>query len=217
MRQLSKFFLLILICFISMHLPAYSAYRGGINYSLPLDYSKLSETELAEKAREYYFNALQISDNSISENTTKALFIYSILSNLNPENIEYPVKIGILNDKLGRDRYAKGHFSKAIGIDPKSPIPYYYYGEFYYKRTLYRKALKYYIESYKLGYKKNYDLLYKMGDIYEKFGDTKSALKYLKEAELLSPNPELKNKIKKIETNDLINKEYYSNTRIKIN
>ena len=78
-----------------------------------------------------------------------------------------------------------------------------------------RRALKYYREAYKLGMNTNYDLLYKMGDIYEKFGDTRSALKYLQEAQIQSTNPELENKIKKIEAQDAINKEYYSNTRIR--
>ena len=88
-------------------------------------------------------------------------------------------------------------------------------GEFYYKRELYRKALKYFNESYKRGYETNYDLLYKMGDIYEKFGDTRSALKYLEEAKKQSNNPELENKIQKIKTQDEINKEFYSDTRIR--
>ena len=53
------------------------------------------------------------------------------------------------------------------------------------------------------------------GDIYEKFGDTRSALKYLHEAQKQSANPELENKIKRIEAQDAINKEYYSDTRIR--
>ena len=88
-------------------------------------------------------------------------------------------------------------------------------GEFYYKRELYRKALKHYCEAYKRGFTKNYDILYKMGDIYEKLGDTRSALKYLHDAQIQSPNPELDNKIKQIEIFDSTNKEYYSNTRIR--
>ena len=54
-----------------------------------------------------------------------------------------------------------------------------------------------------------------MGDIYEKFGDTRSSLKYLKEALEQNPNTELENKIKRIEANDAINKEFYSDTRIR--
>ena len=61
----------------------------------------------------------------------------------------------------------------------------------------------------------NYDLLYKMGDIYEKFGDTRSALKYLHEAARQNPNSGLDNKIKRVELSDSVNKEYYSDTRLR--
>jgi len=54
-----------------------------------------------------------------------------------------------------------------------------------------------------------------MGDIYEKFGDTRSALKYLYDAQKQSANAELDAKIKRIELQDSINKEYYSDTRIR--
>ena len=54
-----------------------------------------------------------------------------------------------------------------------------------------------------------------MGDIYEKFGDTRSALKYLYQAQNQNANPELEEKIKRIELQDSINKEYYSDTRIR--
>ena len=146
---------------------------------------------------------------------TNALMLYSVLQQVNPDKIEYPVKLGILYDKVGKDRQAKGNFSRAIGLDKTSPLPYYHFGDFYYKRELYRRALKYYNEAYKNGFETNYNLLYKMGDIYEKFGDTRSSLKYLYEAQKQSANPELDAKIKRIEAQDAINKEYYSDTRIR--
>ena len=73
---------------------------------------------------------------------------------------------------------------------------------------------KYYNEAYKLDFSKNYDTLFRIGDIYEKLGDTRSALKYLNEALQQSPNSNLENKIKKIEARHAVNKEFYSNTRI---
>ena len=215
MRQLSKILFFIFICFLLASPTAFPAIKGGVKYNIPIDYSKLSENELKEKAREYYFNALLVEDKMINENITNALFLYSVLSNVNPESVEYPVKLGVLYDKLGKDRHAKSNFSKAISINSNSPLPYYYFAEYYYKREMYRKALKCYVEAYKRGYEKNYDLLYRMGDIYEKFGDTRSALIYLREANSQNPNPELENKIKYIENFDSINREFYSDTRIR--
>ena len=215
MHQFSKKILLILTLFTVTSLPTFSAVKGGVEYSIPLDYSKVNEQEVELKAKLYFHNALQTKAGVVNEDITNALFLYKVLDKVNPNNINYPIKLGILYDKVEKDRQAKGYFHKAIGIDESSPIPYFYLGEFYYKRELYRKALKYYNESYKRGYETNYDLLYRMGDIYEKFGDTRSALKYLQDAKKQSDNPELENKIQKIEAQDAINKEFYSDTRIK--
>lgn len=214
MRQLSTLFLLISFIINLLH-PAYSAVKGGIEYSIPVDYSKLNEVEVELKAREYFYLAERLEDGIINDDMTKALMLYNILSEINPDKIEYPVKLGILYDKIKKDRQAKGNFSRALGIDNTNPLPYYHFGDFYYKRESYRKALKYYNEAYKRGFEKNYNTLCKIGDIYEKFGDTRSALKYLNDALNQSANPDLENKIKRIELQDATNKEYYSDTRIR--
>ena len=215
MRQLSIIILSIILLSSNLSLQAFSAIKGRVNYSIPIDYSKLSETELADKAKVYFFNAIKLQNNFVNEDMTNALFLYSVLEAKNPENLEYPIKLGILYDKLDKDRHAKGSFSRAILIDKTKPESYYYLGEFYYRRKMYRRALKYYNESYKNGFNLNYDLLFKIGDIYEKFGDSRSALKYLKEAESQVSTPELTEKIKRIENFNSINKEYYTDTRIR--
>ncbi len=209
MRQLSTIFILIFLILL-VQIPSFSAFKGGISYSIPIEYKNLSETELNEKAKYYFYLADKLEDCVVNEDMTNALVLYSILENVNPDNTEYCVRLGRLYDKIGKDRYAKGNFSRAIGINQNFPDSYFYFGEFYYKRQLYRQALRYYkraLEHYK---KPNYDLYCRLGDIYEKFGDTKSALKYLKLASEQSPNPELDNKIKYIETFDKANKTYYA-------
>lgn len=215
MRQVSIIILLIFTILLGTTMPTFSAVKGGIEYSIPTDYSKIDEQETELKARLYYHNAEMLKDGEINEDMTNALMLYTILQQINPNKLEYPVKLGILYDKIGKDRQAKGNFSRAIGLDNTNPLPYLYFGNFYYKRELYRRALKYYNEAYKRGFETNYNLLYNMGDIYEKFGDTRSALKYLHDAQKQSTNPELENKINKINTQDSINKEYYSDTRIR--
>jgi tetratricopeptide (TPR) repeat protein len=201
--------------FVSVCLPSFSAIKGKVYYSIPVDYSKLNEQEIELKARDFFFNAERSTGNQVNEDLTNALLLYNILQSVNPNNIEYPIKAGILYDKINKDKLAKGNFSRAIGIDKNYPKTYFYLGEFYYKRQLYKHALKYYGKSYELGYNTNYDLLLRLGDIYEKFGDTRSALKYLFEAHKQSPNLELDEKINKIKNFDMINKEYYSDTRIR--
>ena len=213
MRQLSITFLLIFTSFLLFSGPSYSAIKGGINYTIPTDYSNLSEQELSVKADKYFYLAKRLEDKKTNEDMTNALMLYSVLQNMNPENLIYSVRLGILYDKLQMDRYAKGNLSRAIGINPKAPEPLFYLGEFYYKRTMYRQALKYYKRAYDNTTGINYDLSYRMGDIYEKLGDTKSALKYLNEAEIQSPNPELERKIERIKAMDSDNFKYYSNLK----
>jgi tetratricopeptide (TPR) repeat protein len=125
-------------------MPAKSAYKGGISYSIPIEYKNLSESELRVKAETYFNQTSDIKNGIISPETTNALNLYSVLAHINPTEVIYPVKLGILYDKINRDRYAKGSFSRAIGIDSSRYEPYFYFGEFYYKREMYRKALMYY-------------------------------------------------------------------------
>ena len=213
MRQLTTIFLLILGIFAIFIQPSFSAIKGGVKYSIPVYYNNLSETELQNKGKSYFYNAMK--SNELNEDMTQALNIYTILQNLNPQNIEYSIKLGRLYEKIGKDRYAKGNFSRAIVVDSSKPEPYFYFGEYYYNHQQYKKALKYYNQAYINGYSTNYDLLYKMGDIYEKLGDSRSALKYLKDAEKQSPNSKLSAKIKKVEAEDAVNSIYNRNTRIR--
>lgn len=215
MRQLIKIsIILIFVC--SLSAPAFCALKGGLEYQIPIDYSKLSTEELENKAGFYYGLALKTSNGKVNDDMTSALNLYTILSSKNPENTFYKIRLGHLEDIIGKDRYAKGYFFQAIGTDSSQPEPYFRLGEFYYRRELYKKALNMYKEAYKRGYIGNYDTLYKIGDIYEKFGDTEAALKYLKLAAQKSPNSELDNKIKRVENANAINKEYYSDTRIRL-
>ena len=215
MHQLIKF-LFIIILVISSNTSVYSAIKGALEYHIPMDYSKLSNEELETKAGFYYNLALKTSNGQVNDDMTAALNLYMILFKKNPQNTFYVTRLGSLYDLIGKDRYAKGCFQAAIGTDSAQPEPYFRLGEFYYRRFLYKKALKMYKEAYKRGYSEHYETLYKIGDIYEKFGDTEASLRYLKLASPKNPNSMLDNKIKRVENANKINQEYYSNTRIKL-
>lgn len=212
MRRLIKFLFTFLILFMTV--PAYPALKGGLEYQIPVDYSKLNEAELEEKAGFYYHLALK--NETLNDDMTAALNLYHMLAHKNPANIEYKIKLGILYDIIGKDRYAKGCFFDAIGVDKSKPEPFFRLGEFYYKREMYKRALKMYRIAYRKGYTRHYDTLYKMGDTCLKLGDTKSALKYLHFAAEISPNEQLSDKIIRAENADKLNNEYYSDTRIRL-
>ena len=214
MRQSIKL-LPFFLCFLLIT-PSYSALKGKLDYQIPIDYSMLSEEELDSKAGVYYNLALKSYNGEINDEMTSALNLYAILCNKDPKNIFYKTRLGFLYDVIGKDKYARGCFYAAIGVDKKQPEPFFRLGEFYYRRELYKRALKMYKIAYKKGYQEHYETLYKIGDIYEKFGDTEAALRYLKLASQKSPNTELDNKIQRVENANLVNKEYYSNTRVRI-
>ena len=212
MRQLIRLFLVLVL--LGINLSVFAEIQGKIDYQIPIDYSKLDENELQQKADFYYEFA--VKTGVVDENMTAALNLYHILAHKNPQNIYNLTKLGTLYDLIGKDRTAKLAFFDAIGINSTKGEPYFRLGEFYYRRGLYKKALKMYKEAYKKEYSNHYETLYKMGDIYEKFGDTEAALRYLNLAKQISPNEELENKILRVENTHKINSEYYSNTRIRL-
>lgn len=216
MRQPSIIALIIMLILLGFNAPCYSVIRAKIDYSIPIDYSKLSESELLDEAEGHFLLSEEKNENGeIPESTSKALLLYTILSNKNPDKFDYQVKLGALYDKVDKDSMAKKCFTKAIGIDNSNPQTYYYLGRFYHRRDMLKRALHYYNQSYSKGFTQNYQILYYMGDIYEKLGDTRSALKYLNEAKAINTNPELENKINRVMSQDEINNEYYTNTRIR--
>ena len=74
MRQFSILTLLIFLTLVINSNPSLSAIKGKVDYSIPVDYTKLSEPELSMKAREYYYNALQSKEKTISEDLTNEIF-----------------------------------------------------------------------------------------------------------------------------------------------
>ena len=208
MRQLAiTIITLFLLNSVSL-IPVCSALNGRLEYQIPIDYSQMSENELNLKAEKFFYNALNTNDTNVNDDITQALMLYNILQKINPDKVIYYVKSGILYDKINLNKYAKSNFSMAIYTNPDIPESYYYFGEYYYKRQMYRKALKLYLVAYKLNMKPNYDLVYKLGDIYQKLGDTKNALKYLQIEYSQNPSEKLDAKIKLLETLNATNSEY---------
>ena len=204
--QMIRFLLIPLILCFSL-LPAHSSLKGGVDYQTQFDYTKLNQAELESQAVLYYDKA--VNSCELDNNMTTALNIYTLLSNAYPENITYSLRLGYLYELLQKDRYAKGYYYRAMGINQSRPEPYFYLGEFFYKKEQYRKALKYYIKAYDNGYSNHYMTLEKIGTIYRKFGDTEKAVQYLQCAESLNPNKELEKQLKSVNEANQTNKEFY--------
>jgi tetratricopeptide (TPR) repeat protein len=178
-----------------------------VDYKTPVDYSNLNQAELQSEAEFYYDKA--IKSGRLDNDMTQAMNLYSLLSNAYPDNIIYALKLGKLYETIGKDRYAKGQYYRAMGINQSRPEPYYYLGSYFFSKEQLRKALKYYNKAYEYGYSNHYQMLNDMGIIYKKLGDTEKSLQYLQCASTLSPNPDLDKTIKEVKNANDVNKEYY--------
>ena len=171
MRQSIKF-LLVFIISSGLTFPSYAAIKGSLEYKIPIDYSKIDQQELEAEAETMFNRAVQNSKGKVDEDMTAALNMYTILSNSDPENVIYAVRLGKLYDLIRKDRYAKGNYYRAMGIDTERPEAYYYLGEYYYSRAQYRRALKMYERAYEHGYQGNFFNNSRLREIYRKFGDS---------------------------------------------
>ena len=213
MKRFFSTFSIILGLIISFQ-PIFATIIGEIEYKVPIDYDKLSQEELETKADFYYLQARKNAIGEVDRDMTNALILYTILTRKCPDNTFYFTRLGVLYDLCNRDKYAKSNFSRAISEDSSKPETYFYFGEFFYRRLHLKKALNMYKLAYKKGFNNDYQTIFKIGDIYEKLGDTEAALKYFYLAREIAPNEELEQNIIRAEQAHQINKEYYTDSRI---
>ena len=174
--------------------------QGGIQYSIPTDYSKINETELNNEAETLFQRFLQTEDPQQRFHLlNQMLSDYSILGEINKDNPLYFARLGIIYDKLGKDRYALSNFSRSSNILPNYPYAYYSFGNFYFDRGRYIKALIQYKKAYNSGYDNHFYNNYQIGRIYEKFGDFSAAITYYKRALVINDSVELRQKIQELE------------------
>jgi len=212
---------LVLLSFILMmsgvQLGAYAFQEASIEYYVPIDFSVLDKNGLAYEANKCYMEILNMPDSPEKiEKMESAKRHFKILNDIYPDSIDYCLKLAIIYDLAGEDRYAKGLYFKALSMKRNNAHPYYLFGNFYYKRENYRKALKLYNRAYELGFYNHYFTLKNMAVIYEKFGDTRCALEFYKRLQTITPNDEeLNTKIRLLEDLNSGNLLYYQNSRIR--
>jgi len=209
-------YIVLSFIFLTFIQSAYSVQSGQIQYVIPIDYSMIDETELKNEAESLYQDYINATDEIQKRNLLdKMLSAYSVLGNVDEGNPLYFTRLGIVFDKLGKDRYAKSNFCRASNLVPNYPYSYYSYANFFFERGKYRLALREYMRAYNAGYQNNYDTLYQIGVIYEKFGDFASANSYYKKALSLKYTEELNIKIQKLENIIRVN-PLYNDTKGKI-
>jgi len=176
-----------------------------------IDYTKIDRSSTLQKADFYFQKAQQSSDN-----TEKKFFLqqaageYFLLSQINKKSLYPIVQLARIYDYSDKNRYSKAYFYQALRIDKLNPATNYFFGDYYYKREEYHKALLYYNTAFENGYKENYDVLLKMAIMYEKLGDLLRANQYYKKAFLIKPNNEdIPDKIRLLEGLNYKSTGYY--------
>lgn len=181
-----------------------------------IDYSKI-DRESTLKLADYYFEQALITqnDDEKKEFLQKASGNYFIITQCEPDNIYAIVQLARVYDYEKQDSFAKAYFFKGLRINKKDPITNYYFGEFFYTREEYTKAIHFYNVAFENGYKENNDVVVKLAIMYEKLGDLLRANMYYKKAYLANPSKEFANKIREIEAIKYRNTGYYNIIRRK--
>ena len=192
---------------------AYATEYASVNKTnVAFDYTKVDIASTLKKADNYFDLSIKTEDEDERKlYLQKALLEYNILTQTK-QNDTYPItRLGRIYDMLGQDRYSKSAFSRALNINYKDIDANYYFADFYYKRQDFRKALKYYRKSLEYGKKEDFEILNKMGEIYEKFADMKRAGICYKRAFLINPkNEDIPERIRDIEEIDYNSTGYYN-------
>lgn len=211
---MAKHLLILLFSIFFISNSANALQMAEIEYIVPIDYKLLNEQDINTYAEQYYKDYLNTKDTKALQNM---LTTYTLLSNIDETNPLYLTRVGIAYDKMKTDRLAKSYFYRSMCVAGQNPYVYSAFGDFWFDRTRYRKALHNYLTSNDYGYDTNFNNLEKLGMCYEKLGDYKSAIKYYKMAiqinqgdteEVKKKNEELTNKIQMLEALLLENPNY---------
>lgn len=213
----NKFVSLLTILILSILFPACSTMAvqsGNIEYNAAaklFDYSKLDIAPVLQEADYYFDIAMQLTDKEEKDRFINlAMGKYYLASKINPADERIYVQIARIYDELNKDSLAKSNFFHATNLIVNDPYANYWFGEFYFKRRDFKRALKHYTIAYNNGYANNYDLNLRLATIYEKFADLMNAKKFYEATYLINPqDAALQEKIQAINNMGYDKSEYY--------
>jgi len=210
-KYLIAVFLILFGCIIEFE-PAYAIEFGEVHYKNTfIDYSKIDKGSTKKLADFYFEKALSSNEEARKkEFLQKASGEYFILNQIDPKDLYPIVQMARVYDYENQNSYAKAYFFRALKIDKKNAATNYYFGEYYYTRNDFKRALYFFNIAFENGYRENFDVLVKMAVMYEKLGDLLRANQYYKKAFLIRREDEqLPDKIIEIEDMQYQNTGYY--------
>ncbi|DAB20810.1 TPA: hypothetical protein CPT81_06020 [Candidatus Gastranaerophilales bacterium HUM_20] len=208
-NKVSALFITLLILSCSH---SYAAQSGYLEYnSVLFDYSKLNAAAIQKEADEYFEKFITSSDELFKEQyLNAAMSKYYLLTKIDYSQITPYIQLARIYDEKNNNRLAKEYFYKASNLDVNNPYANFYFGEFYFKRNDYKRALRYYNIAYNNGLNNRYDLNLRLATIYEKFADLVNAKKFYEVSYSMNPNNvELRQKIQSLNELNYDKSEYY--------
>lgn len=208
---LTLFVIFIITFFCSAKV--FALQKGSLEYlENRFDYSTLNPVELTKLGDIYFEQALNAKSKIAKERLFRyAMGNYFLSSKADPKNVYPYVQLGRIYDKMNINTLAKESFYKATNLDYYNPYANFYFGEYYYDRRDYNRALRYYIISYQNGYENDFETAAKIGTIYEKLGDLINAKDFYSKSIELNPEKaaELQQKLQQIDSLKYDESEYY--------
>lgn len=187
--------------------------KGSLEYlENRFDYSQLNPIELNEEGDIYFEQALAAKGKRNREKLFRyAMAKYFLTSKADEKNVYAFVQMGRIYDNMDKDRYAKESFYRATNLDYRNPYANFYFGEYYFKRRDYNRALTYYLRSYQNGFENNFDLNFRLAVIYEKLGDLVNAKTFYNKSYEMNPEKaeEYQQKLQQIDGLNYDKSEYY--------
>ncbi len=207
--MICKKFIYILIVLLVSSLSVHAVQKATVKYEdNTIDYSVLNPDKIMAEADGYYAKYKETKENKY---LSTAMGKYYILTKIYPVEIYPNVQLARTYDEKHLDRLAKSYFNRCININKYDPYLNYYFGDFYYKRSDYKRALRYFKIAYNNGYDQYYDVVIKIATIYEKFADLKNAKYYYEKAvSLNSKDAKAQEKAEQIKSLKYETSEYYT-------
>lgn len=213
--NLSNLYLVLLIFIFTSfcNAPAYSLQKGSLEYlDNRFDYSRLNPNKLNSEGDSYFEQALAAEGKRSREKLFQyAMAKYFLTSKADSKNVYSYVQMGRIYDDMNLNKYAKEAFYKATNLDYRDPFANFHFGEYYFKRRDYNRALGYYLLSYENGFENNFELNFRLAVIYEKLGDLINAKKFYNTSYELNPEKaaEYQQKLQQIDGLNYDKSEYY--------
>ena len=205
----------LLFLLLNIYFPSIASQIGRNDYNCKaLNYTSLNPKKIREEAQKDFYLYFKTSDIMQKEKyINSAMNKYYILTQINPSDIDAYIKLGKIYDEKNISKLAENCFYRALNMNKETVMANFYFGDYYYKRSDYKKALYYYKIAYNNGVAKTYDFNLKLAIIYEKLADLSNAKKFYEISYNIKADNKIGEKIQLLNELNYDKSDYYHNIR----